>query len=379
MTFARFMDLALTHPSEGYYTQTGTLLGPHGHFSTAPRLAPAFGKAVCRLVEELVDGLLRVVGIAAPDESTEMALVELGGGEGDLAKVILDDWQARRPELRRCVTYTIVEIGEPLKARQRERLAGVRDLGWHVDWAGTLDEALAGREAVVVMGNEFIDALPVHIVDVRGDKPMEMRVECHCPDAGSDPVPREIWGAVSAEAGAELRVLFGTTETAVLRPLTADGIIELRPSVGSFMRRVAAGHRAVCLLTVDYGDWYTSDTVAARCLYRRTLRGYFRHQTVVDPYARVGRQDLTADVDFRALDVHGRRNGFETVLFTTVADLLRADGGERRLEALRHEACALSSADGDALEADREATILEALLDAQGLGGAFKVMLQLRE
>jgi SAM-dependent MidA family methyltransferase len=110
--------------------------------------------------------------------------------------------------------------------------------------------------------------------------------------------------------------------------------------------------------------------------YRRTIRGYFRHQLVVDPYARVGHQDLTADVDFRAVDLHGSATGFETVLFTTVADLLRADGGQDRLSELRGRALSPST---DALQAGREAQVLENLLDPGRLGGAFKAMLQVRE
>jgi SAM-dependent MidA family methyltransferase len=154
----------------------------------------------------------------------------------------------------------------------------------------------------------------------------------------------------------------------------------LRPGIGSFMWQVAAIMPEGCLLTIDYGGWPSSAETETGCWcrpsgepsYGRTVRAYFRHQLVSDPYVRVGRQDLTADVDFRALDLHGRGIGFETVLYTSVAALLLADGGEEELRALRASA-------GGSLEADRETSILEALLDDEGLGGAFKVMLQVRE
>ena len=88
---------------------------------------------------------------------------------------------------------------------------------------------------------------------------------------------------------------------------------------------------------------------------------------VTDPYVRVGRQDLTADVDFQALDHHGRRAGFETVLYTMLAGLLRADGADRQLEKLLTAAARPTQR---ALRSDRQASALEQLLDQQGRGGA---------
>ena len=95
-----------------------------------------------------------------------------------------------------------------------------------------------------------------------------------------------------------------------------------------------------------------------------------------DPLARPGKQDLTADVDFAAVDLHGRRHGFQTVLFTTLAAFLRAGGAEAELQALLDGAGATAS---DPLEADRQATVLKNLLDERDLGGAFKLMVQARE
>jgi SAM-dependent MidA family methyltransferase len=139
------------------------------------------------------------------------------------------------------------------------------------------------------------------------------------------------------------------------------------------------------------------------------VRGYFKHQLVPDPLARPGRQDLTADVDFAAVDLHGREEGFETVLFTTLGRFLRGGGAEDELQALRSRseapawatASALAAqaasatasatasalapqaapaelASSDPLEADRQATVLENLLDERDLGSVFKVLVQVR-
>lgn len=388
VTFARFMELALTHPTDGYYSRTGRLLGRRGHFSTAPHLSLAFSRAVVRLLTELADASLvdasqtAVPGIAGPTDAgaigrPPLAVVELGGGEGDLVKAVLDGWQQTRPELRERLVYSIVEIGEGLRARQRKALSEVVGREWDVRWADDLTGAVAGTRPAVIVGNEFVDALPVHLVDVRGPRPLEAWVSVD-PDRSGRVI--ELWDVLSREAEAELRFLFGAAEGDHLRALSRDGIMELRPAAGSLVRQIVSVMPEGCLLTIDYGDWLRGVEAGTGCgcdpsgepSYGRTVRGYFRHQLVTDPYARVGHQDLTADVDFRALDLHGRETGFETVLFTSVAALLLADGGEEELSALRARA-------GDSLEADREAAVLEALLDREGLGGSFKVMLQVRE
>ncbi|MFH1833774.1 MAG: SAM-dependent methyltransferase, partial [bacterium] len=366
-----------------------------GHFSTAPHLSPTFRGAVGRLLTELVDASLAASasgtiseGEGEAGDRSPVAVVELGGGEGDLAAAVLEGWQRTHPDLLEKVVYTIVEIGEPLRALQREAVSGMVARGWKVGWADDLEEAAAGARPAVIVGNEFVDALPVHVIDVRGEQPLEAWV---VDEEGSGRVT-EHWGDLSPEVESELGLLFGGAECEHLRCASRDGFIELRPAARSLLRQIAVVMPAGCLLTIDYGGWFprvaaeeadeAGEGGATGCarpcglpskpVHGRTLRGYFRHQLVADLYARVGHQDLTADVDFRALDAHGREAGFETVLYTSVAALLHAGGGEEELHALRMGA-------GESLDADREATVLEALMDEEGLGGSFKVMLQVRE
>ena len=78
--------------------------------------------------------------------------------------------------------------------------------------------------------------------------------------------------------------------------------------------------------------------------------------------------------DFAALDFHGRRLGFQTLLFLDLASFLAAGGAATEADRLR------SLVGGeDALEVDASASLLEALLDPADVGGLFKVMVQVRE
>jgi SAM-dependent MidA family methyltransferase len=377
------MEMALAHPNEGYYSGAETILGVRGHFSTAPILSPEFNETLSRLVEEVVQGMLAsaagAAGTSARDDGMALRLVELGGGEGQLARAMLERLAESDPDLKQRVAYTSVELNEGLRAHPPKALAGAQAGGWRVDWVADLADALSAAEAqpVVVVGNEFIDALPVHLLDVRGDLVREAWVQL-APGvssggagatgpagsaSGTEAGLREVWGDVSVEAAAELRQVFGTQEAAALRALSRDGFLELRPGVGQLLSECSQAGAASCLLTVDYGELSGAG---------RTLRAYYRHQLVSDVYARVGAQDLTADVDFGALEAHGRESGFETALYTTMAAMLRADSGERRLAKLESDAVG-------SLESDRRATVLRALLDDQDVGGAFKVMVQIRD
>ncbi|MCL5734719.1 MAG: SAM-dependent methyltransferase [Actinobacteria bacterium] len=379
VTFARFMEIALASEG-GYYQLAARFLGHAGDFSTAPSLSDAFNKSVALLLGELIDAARSAVG-------PPMAVVELGGGEGHLARAVMSSWEGSRQDLRGDLTYCIVEIGPGLVRKQTEALSDLCEAGWDVRWGPTMNLVSAGVNPMVIIGNEFIDALPIHIVDVSAARAREAWVLL------GTALTQE-WGELSPPAAAELESLFGSADPMQLRPLTRDGIIELRPGVARLMCHAAENMPAGSLVTIDYGDWFEEETrlpsgtgtsasfrpskalmkpAGAR---RRTVRGYFRHQISDDPLERAGRQDLTADVDFRALDLHGRQAGFETVVFTSLAAFLAAGGAGQDLEPPRELPCCLLS---DPLEADRQASILEALLDEDGLGGVFKVMIQVRE
>ncbi len=365
------MQLALTHPTLGYYSRTGRLLRYGGDFSTAPALSPFFNRTVARLVSELVDAALAVSAVERP------CVVELGGGEGHLAAGILSFWTTERPELRDKVAYRIVEIGARLRRQQAEAVAVPVTEGCDVGWGSDLVEACAGIRPVVVLANEFLDAMPVHLVDVKGDTILEAYVE------STHQSLAQTWGEPSEEAKAEIRRLFGTVDPRCLRPFSEDGMLEVCPGLDGLLGQVAALMPSGSFVNFDYGEWFPGLApcgqtwgLEGRARRRRSIRGYVKHQLVTDPLVRAGRQDLTADVDFAAVDYHGRQHGFQTILYTTLAAFLRAGGADDELRALRS---GVTPATLDPLESDRQATVLNNLLDETDLGSAFKLLAQVRE
>ena len=344
------------------------LLGPRGDFTTAPHKVPAFNRALSRLVAQVVDVMPPGLVLVA----------DVGAGEGDLAAGMLAAWESERPDLRERVVYRTVDLSGPLRGRQEESLSAATRTGW--DAAACADfpdpstwSAGPAPASAIVVGNELFDALPVHRVDVRGDTLREAWVRLREGDVATF---EEEWGEVSGEAAAEFERLFGTPDPLPARPLTRDGTIELRPAVRSLLAGWVAAYADICVITVDYGDRMAGPGAAepgvAGRLHGRTLRGYLHHQTTTDPYVAVGRQDLTADVDFRALDLHGEELGLECVLFASLGAFLRGMGG---LE----EAQRLAEGATHSLDSDMAASALGALLDDDDVGGEFKIMVQVGE
>ena len=143
--FARYMELALYTPGLGYYAAGATKLGGAGDFVTAPELSSLFSQTLARQVAQL---------LAQPSDE----VIELGAGSGRMARdllLALDNLELLPSQ------YSIVEISAELRARQQETMLVLPDaLRRRVRWLDALPPRITG----LVLANEVLDALPVHVV-----------------------------------------------------------------------------------------------------------------------------------------------------------------------------------------------------------------------
>lgn len=79
MSVARYMQLCLTHPEWGYYSQ-GDVFGREGDFITSPEISQVFGELVAIWL------LTRWMAAGAPER---VRLLELGPGRGTLMDDVL--------------------------------------------------------------------------------------------------------------------------------------------------------------------------------------------------------------------------------------------------------------------------------------------------
>ncbi len=376
MTFARFMALALYHPALGYYAGGGQgrePIGWEGDYFTSGDLHPLWGWCIARQLHQVWELL---------DRPGRFDVVEPGAGRGLLAREVWRYALERAPEWGEALRYTLADrapASSPLRAAREERLAGeLRALGTPAQatrWADDLEEAF-GQEGIVgcVISNELVDALPVHLVEKRGDTLAEVYVAV---DAVTGRL-QETLGPPSSPEVAGYLDRFGVPWHGFPNGWRAEVCLE----APAWMRRVASGLRRGLVLTIDYGD-------SARRLYtplrrRGTLAVYARHQFGEDPLAHPGQQDLTAHVNFSALIQAGREAGLRFVALTTQRAFLEHLGIREETEALatrlypyadieRHT----SRGQMDYLRSSSLRNAVATLLRPGGLGG-FKVLAQHR-
>ena len=150
--FADFMALALGHAEGGYYTAAAARPTRGGDFLTAPELHPVFGAALARQVAEAWERL----GRPAP-----FTLIEYGAGAGTLALAILAGLRDDGSPLAGALVHAPVELNRHRLGELRTRAAAA---GLPVVDPAGLDTA---PTAGAVLANEFLDALPVHLLEVR--------------------------------------------------------------------------------------------------------------------------------------------------------------------------------------------------------------------
>ena len=329
MPLAEYMRLCLTHPQYGYYI-THDPIGAAGDFITAPEISQMFGE----LIGLWMAAVWQQMG--APEN---VRIVELGPGRGTL---MIDALRAVKivKDFHAAIVLHLVEVSPMLKALQEERMA---DLGVPILWHGSFEEVPAGP--VIIVANEFIDALPVHQA-VKSADGWHQRVVEIAPDgklmigAAADPLPH-----------------FEATLPRELRQAPIGSLYEWRPDTVALAigRRVRDGGGA---LIIDYGH--------ARHGLGETLQAVARH-AYVDPLAAPGEADLTAHVDFAALALSAEIIGGRRYGPVSQREFLLRLGIEQRAAALKVRA------------PDRAAEIDTALArltetGPKGMGELFKVL-----
>lgn len=348
ITFARFMELALYHPEFGYYLTAERRPGRGGDFLTAPEASAYFGLTISRQIAECWERL----GRPSPFE-----IREYGSGIGVLAYDLIAGLSDAAPDLMPALRYRLVE---PNAHRLEQALAAMAD----VDLADVVvgEEIPSGADPKpivgVVIANEVADALPVHRLVVRNGELLERYV------AWNDGFVEEE-GPLSPEA-AGYPGYFGHTGIALIEGAAYD----VSPAASDWFSSVARGIERGYAIVFDYG--YPARELFQRHRLEGTVRGYYEHTVTDDPFIRVGRQDLTAHVDFSALQAAGEAAGMTLAGFTTQGALLASLGlGDRLVELQRDPDAAL----GDYLSAQ---AVVMRLIDPGGLG-RFGVLLMAKD
>lgn len=316
LSVAAYWSLCLSHPEHGYYMNRDPL-GAQGDFTTAPEISQLFGE---------------MVGIWIAERWHEMGqpeafyLVECGPGRGTLMADVLRVAKIL-PDFLRSIQIHLVEMSPSLRAKQGEALKG-HQLVWHEDIS-----TLPNNLPIIFIGNEFLDALPVHQYVFQDGKWFERMV-------GLDGHKNLSWGLLASGMD------FG-------RSPEVGAVLEISPAREDFMADIAGriGSQGGAGLFIDYGHDQSG--------YGDTLQAVKDHH-YADILKDCGEADITSHVDFGRLSEIVRAKNL-SVLLSGQGEFLKRLGIEIRAEQLAQKSDSISSG-------------LHRLIDDAEMGKLFRVM-----
>jgi SAM-dependent MidA family methyltransferase len=339
ITFAEYMETCLYHPEHGYYSKAKQ--EPRRDYFTSVDVSPLFARLLARQFHEMWTQLGR------PEP---FWLVEGGAGTGALARQILDFTAEALRDFYAALSYVAVERSAVRRAAQAQTLEPHAAGGLVKSSADMPDEIPCG----CIFSNEMLDAMPVHRVVLENGALRELYVAVGenglCDESG--PLSSPSLSEYFAEQGIALQ-----EQQQAEVGLVASEWIE---SVGN---KLARGF----VLTIDYGR--EGRELYDECHMRGTLLAYSRHRASEDYFRAPGEQDLTAHVNFTALDSWGRRGGLARTGLTSQTNFLLALARRTQLADLNAEGASEQ-------EQTRSRLLFKTLIHPEGMGEAFQVFAQ---
>jgi len=339
ISFAEYMRECLYHPQFGYYSKPESRR--FVDFYTSVDVHPIFGRLLARQLAEMWDVLGR---------PREFHAIEAGAGTGRLAAQALDFAARGLGEFYSSVRYFAVEQSVARRERHYEFLRTHLENGAATSCAALPRNIPAG----CIFSNELLDAFPVHRVVIERGALREIYVGCKGEAFTEEPGP-----LTSSEIDKYLREQQITLREGQQAEINLDAC-EWIMDAGL---RLGRGF----VMTVDYGH------EAAELYNERHMRGtllaYSGHRATEDFFECPGGQDLTAHVNFTALDLWGRRAGLARTGCVSQMAFLVALGRANEFADLYEESAS-------EVERIRARLLLKSLIHPEGMGETFQVFIQ---
>ncbi len=347
ITFARFMELALYCPETGYYERNQDNVGRRGDFITSVSSGEMFGQLLAFQFAAWLDELEQF-----KIKNSKLKIVEAGAHDGKLAADILHWLQIHRPKLFSELEYVLLEPSATRQQWQRKKLQEFPNVVWFETFENLKLKTNNSKLHGVFFSNELLDAFPVHRFswDAKEKNWFELGVALNGENF--------IW---TRSAGGPPAVLLPPSLLEVL----PDGYtIETSPAAENWWREAAQFLTHGKLLAIDYG--FTEAEMISPSRTNGTLRAYAQHRISDDLLANPGEQDLTAHVNFTAIQNTGENVGLRTEFFRSQSQFLTRILGAAVKENV------FASLDA------KQARQFQTLTHPDHLGRAFRVLVQSR-
>ena len=319
--FDVFMDMAL-YGDSGYYRNSLNPFGINGDYFTSPRVHPVF--AFC-LAKQLFN-MWKIL-----DSPVPFLIYEDGAGDDLLATDILRSFQIIDSKMFDATNYYIHDMNLINSINPKIQNA-TNDLNiFHV-----------------VISNELFDAMPVKLFEVHNNTVQEVFLSLRN--------SRELQETLN----------FPSPELAdFLRPLNVTSLEGYRGPVNlhveDWVSKISEKMNSGFMITIDYG--YLEDIYFSMEKSHKLIQTYYQHSDGGNLLQRIGRQDITAHVNFSHLMSVGEQNQFKPVFFDTQKNWLQMLGFDqiKNIDIFNNNR--------------RIQNLISSLVDQTGLGN-FKVLIQ---
>lgn len=297
LTVAQYMSICLADPDAGYYA-TKEPFGRDGDFITAPEVSQMFGELIGAALLSAHEAL------GSPDS---FQLVEIGPGRGTLMSDLLR-MAALRPAFLKAARLNLVETSPRLRKIQGKTLARSP---LTPEFRDTFNDVPDGP--VLLVANEFFDALPIHQFVKTGEGWLERQVGLD----GNDELAFGLGATRLPDADVPASCSNAAPGTILETQPMANAIAE---EIGNRIARFGGA-----AILIDYGYLRTAPGDTLQALYKHKYD---------DALAHPGEADLTAHVNFEALGAAASRGGASVLSTMTQAEFLLQSGLLQRAGAL---------------------------------------------
>ncbi|HJS53154.1 MAG TPA: SAM-dependent methyltransferase [Chitinophagaceae bacterium] len=336
VSFHDFMEMALYYPGLGYYTSAANKIGENGDYYTSPYLSNVFGQVIAKQLEEM----WQLTG------KKDFTIVEYGAGPGSLCVDILTSLKNNK-KFYKNLKYCIIEKSEAMRLIEQKVIDKER-LAEKISWHNSIEETSAFTGCI--LANEVIDNFSVHKVVMKEKELMEVFV-----DYNND------FKELLRPASDDIKNYFKNLNV----ELPEHYCTEVNLQAVDWIKNVSASLNKGFVLTIDYG--FPSSELYHPYRKQGTIVCYHKQSVNDLPYINIGQQDITAHVNFSALNLWGVKSGLTNCGFTDQSRFLLGLGLTQYLRKLEET-------EKGSFEIRKKIMLLHTLL--MSMGKKFKVLIQ---
>lgn len=315
ITFAQFMQTCLYSPKGGFYSSRADRIS--AHFRTSATSHPAFGALIALQLEQM----WHVLG-----KPTAFHVIEVGSGDGSLARSIVDASQGLDADFGKALSYVAADYEPwwPLAPAKSAGLVGTLETLGRRGIQRVKAEGLRPFRNVTgcILSNELLDNFPVHRFVIQEGRVKEAYVTLQ--DGGF----AEVLDEPSTPRLEERLKSLGLALPEGFRGEVNLGMEDWAGQLAATLERGFA-------LTIDYGE--EAGDLYAPPFAEGTMVCFHEHIQSADPYQLLGQQDITTLVDFTSLTRLGERQGLVTLGYSKQHEFLENLGFSLCVDALEQE------------------------------------------